>query len=785
MEELPITEVLLLFQSDDESIRSKAQETILAWQTVNPILFLQVLFLYLSKSDHSSTSTDLLAIILAYRTIYISKNEIFLEDNRQLFSNYLTLSSSYFLSTENTIRINSAKLFSSIFLNDQMNGNQYQSLQYFYNLVMNPPSSLIIHPILIIISDYCESELIDQSFISLILNSLNQFFGFEDSKVSCFCLEIISTLLPYMGEFGESEIGELFNLIIQFCNNENCRIQAFDTLTVLSQNFYPYFHLFLPILTSDAFINVVSYNDVSFLVAYLRFWNSIAENETASNCDFSIIQTRFDVLIPLFLNAASIHQSQVYSGIESSDILATEILNEISSIYLEQLQQIYVSYIKQFNSSESYSEREVSISLICFLLKYSEENDFNESLLDNFYHIIYKGLHDQIPRVRQNSIYCIEAFYDVSVAKIEQKLELLQILIMKLKNDEEVFEDSTTVVSRFFALPDFPYFNEACSSLLELGFATDLNISTLAFNSMFEYVKNANVDHLLPFLFSCLAIFESVTFSNEHYLFYMIDLLTELICKLGVNINDNSFDKIWSILTATANKYPHQTVLPISALSKTNNPKYSQLLPTILVNLILPGIQTEDFNPSLTGLKIIFNSIDFTPFVSILSEILPILMIILNNQDIPVSSKRMVIECLDALNKAIPELFAQNTPIILPIVCELTQQLNDWEDFNTNSSFMRFLNTVMANEHVELENKALSCKTFFLLMSLVIIRANIDIYYADSVIDGLFTINKLFPDQLNEFLVTNSSLKFILHEFLHIDGIDLIKLGQIIEVISS
>ena len=154
-------------------------------------------------------------------------------------------------------------------------------------------------------------------------------------------------------------------------------------------------------------------------------------------------------------------------------------------------------------------------------------------------------------------------------------------------------------------------------------------------------------------------------------------------------------------------------------------------------------------------------------------------MIILNNQDIPVSNKRMAIECLDAMSKAMPELFAQNTAIILPIVCELTQQLNDWEDFNTNSSFMRFLNTAMTNEHIELENKALSCKTFFLLMSLVIIRANIDIYYADSVIDGLFTISKLFPDQLKEFLATNSSLKFILHEFLHIDGIDLVNLGHI------
>ncbi|KAK8860938.1 hypothetical protein M9Y10_012630 [Tritrichomonas musculus] len=787
-----IQALLIQCNSPQHEIRSQAEQTILKMRYENKNSFLQALFLFLQNNDHSSTYLDNLALILTYQTIPFSSSNIFNEFDPEIIKNLLVISSSFFSSEDCSLRSSAATVFSNIMLNDQTSGNEFQTLQFFHHLFTNPISPLIIHPLNIIISDYCYYCKVESNFILSILSSLSVFFQIQSPEIDCYCLEIISILIPMMGEIISNEITKLFPLILNYCQSIQTKANAFECLSLLVTHYYPFLDKFVPILTSKEFINLIIsdnlINDEDTMNSYLSIWKNISKIENDYENDiqhFCIIQNSLLDLFPIILKIASSSQFEISnSDVNESSIQANQVLNNICELCIDQVKPMLQSFITQFHKSESFGERETTLSCVFFLIQYLNEK-FNDDDINNYFILIMNGLNDPVPRVRKNGVYCAELFCDIYGCEKDQSIELMKNVIFKIANDEYVADDAASVVGTFFSINNFPFFEDSMIALISLSSSLELERSEIAFKSLSKYVKYSDIPKLQKLLDLLLQPLENSSIFSEFHLYKLIKLLTELIYKLKDQIDDK-FDQIWRILTTGASKYPFQFVLPISSMARSCQVKFSPFLPSTL-DLINNVLNTENFELGCTALKIIIKSVNLTDFIPLVASLLESLINVLRNDDFSASNKRMVIEVFDTINKEIHPLFDSIMNTVLPMIASLSLQLDDWEDFDSNFAYLRFFNGILMNDEIHKDVKLVVCNSIMHIMKLVINCPKMDIYYIDSVVDALFFSCRQFPDLMNMFYQKNSALEMTLNYCLENEDDDeyLMKIGAVIDILLS
>ena len=138
------------------------------------------------------------------------------------------------------------------------------------------------------------------------------------------------------------------------------------------------------------------------------------------------------------------------------------------------------------------------------------------------------------------------------------------------------------------------------------------------------------------------------------------------------------------------------------------------------------------------------------------------------------------------INEINPPLFVSILETILPIIENLALELDDWEDFDSNSSYLRFFNGILMidKENIQQEFQLIACKSIFCILSLVIKCPKMDIYHLDSVVDALYLIGQNFPDLLIEFYQQNLVLEMTLKYSLSVEETDKLKIRSIFDVIN-
>lgn len=785
-----IHDLLIQCNSDQTEIISQAEQAIQKMREENKNSFLQMLSFFLANNDHSSTTYDTLALILAHQTIPFSINRKSILDDfdSELIKNLLDISSSFFSSDDFSLRSSAAILFSKILLNDQISENKFDTIQFLLNLFMHPSSPIIIQPLSLIIYDYCYYYSIKSSIILAILDSLTFFFQAESTEVDCCCLKIISILIPSMGEIMATELEKLFPLLLNYSQNPLTMPKAFECFTVIAKNFYPYLANFLPIITSSDFLDLILISEGTedseeIINSYLSFWKSISKIEINFENDqysLNIIENTFLQLIPIFLKIESSSQSEeIDVNSNEPSVKASQVLDLILSKYIDQSLPILESFINDFQSSESFGERETSLSCVFFLIRYLD----NENI-DEYFRLIKNGLSDEVPRVRQNAIYCSQAFCDTYKTSNPQSIEIMQDVITKISEDEYTASDAATVIRSFFTIDDFPFFEESMITLIEFSSTSNLEDSETAFKSLEILIKCSTVENRHNLLNLLLQLFESCSSFNEFHLSKLIDLLTELIYRLRDQIDDK-FDTIWELLSSGAAKLPFLFLIPISAMSISSKVKFSPYIESTLT-LINEALNSEHYEMACSGLKIMVKSTDLTDFSPLFLSILESLMRLLENEEIPARNKRMIVEVFDTINREIPSLFDSVLNTAFPTIARLSFDLDDWEDFDSNSDFLRFFSEILsAEEGAASEAKEEACKSVLHIMSLVVDCPKMDEYYIDSVIDALYSVACTFPDMICQFYEQNLALELTLKYAMSVEGTDLKKIGCIFDVINS
>ena len=585
-----IHDLLIQCNSDQTEIRFQAEQAILQMREEDRNLFLQNLSLFLSSNDHSSNTLDALALILAYQTIPFTCD--LNEFNASLIEELLNISSFFFSSNDCTLRSSAGTLFSRIMLNDQISGNKFETIELLLKLFQYPTLPIIIHPLSIVIYDYCYyfPSSIDSSFILLVFESLTVFFQIESSEIDSYCIKIISNLIPSMGEIIVEELEKLFSLLLQYCQNPSTAAQSFECFALIATNFYPLLDDYLLIITSNEFIDLISISDElennnEIINSYLLFWRSISQieiNSVHENHNFHIIENAFYQLMPILLKIASLSQSEVCdSDSNEPSVQAVQTLNIILSKYIDISRSILESFITDFESSESFGEREAVLSCVFLLLHHLDDEDISEEDTREYFRLIKNGLSDEIPRVRQNAVYCGQAFCDKFQSDTNESVEIMQDLIMKIVEDEIVSVNAAFVVGNFFTIDNYPFFEESMLALVELSSSLNLEYSETAFNSLSQFVDNADINDLQKLLDILIQILENSSSINEFHLRKLIDLLNDLIYILKDQINDK-FEIIWDFLAEGVTKFPTLFVLPISGMSLSCPEKFNPYIESTL-----------------------------------------------------------------------------------------------------------------------------------------------------------------------------------------------------------
>ncbi|OHT01767.1 hypothetical protein TRFO_31281 [Tritrichomonas foetus] len=815
--------------------QKEAEKILIQMKESNKNEFLRMILHLLESSDHSIIYFDLISLVLANMTINSHPKIKNLNDFDPSLIMKLLTQTYFFLSSSNiSLRTNSSTLFSNILIKAQYSSTDFQTmpifLSFFTQVYQNP---LLIHSISLIVDHFCTYDEFTPEVLSniycLIIKILSDFSTpmhqetyqktdqemLSDSSHEMIeklsqeiCkngLLVLNSILPYLNEIMIEEISKVIPLLLNFYfGNSLPKENALKCLSTIMYYYYPLLGNFLPTLASQNFItNINCENDFEPVIKqYLHFWKYTAKMEREVT-HLPIIENSLPLLLLVILQIAASSKVPICdSNGDEPSIKAAFVLRLITSLYPKIVCPILENYIQQKYNSEIYGEREATLIAICFILEYNDVNSgIDQSLSrDNYFGVIIAGFNDPIPRVRQNALYCTELFL-TQIGLNESSIELLKILITKISNDECIAEDAAIVIGRIVALDNFPFFKESIIELIKFSSSIDLNSASVAFDSLSKIIESASNDILLYFLDIILNLFESSNFSEYHLLKY-IHLFTELIYKLKTSINTyNLFDRIWTIITAGAQKYHFHLVLPASALVRAsperfidndncyNDTYHDKMNNTVnhykvfVINLILSALKSEYFNFACEGLKIILRSSIVVNLSYWGQEIIESLLNLMISEEINSSNKKEVVEALDCINKSMNPLFLQNFNVILPPILECASNLVDYEEYDTLSAYIRFFTTVM-ELNIPNETKINPCKSLFQLIDLSTTGEFNDLYLIDSIIDAIYAIGQIFPDNVKLFYMNCKRFKLFMSYSLSYD-VDKEKISSIITILNS
>ena len=803
----------LFHDSNDENIRKQAENTINQMQNENKYLFIEMVQNVLNLSDHSDLFLDAICLILARKNLSLSVNDCPLNHlNDNVIYNLIQKSIFFFDHNNPVIRSNAAFLFSEILLNDQVINSKFNTCQIVIQLFKNPSSPIIIEPLFLITNDFCRFFELNGNFLCSIYSSLPNFFQVNDNNIKIFTLKILNTIIPYMAEIMPSEISNIFNIVFILIYDEPFEIFSLKAKSIALKclksiifHFSPLLDDLMQFFLSHELINIVSFifkfneetdeaNQIKseFLFAYISLWKTLIKNVEFPHLISPELLLEL-VLIVLKIAASSNSLICDHDNIEPSNY-AVKLLNNIIVTFPEEFIRPYLeNYINQNRTSQKFGERETVISCVSFLISYSSDS-YNQSIELDSYNIILQSLNDPIARVRQNAAYCSEIFCS-KFGLTEHAIDLIKLIINKISDDSEAAFDFAIALKhliRHFRL-DFPFFKESIMTALKFASSLDIGNSSQGYKilSKIILVNNAESPILFFLLEVVFKIIETTQFDEYHFFKFSI-LITELLYKLKGKLS-SQFEYVWSVLSsATLNSNIEKKsllILPISSLARAEPERFFPYL-DLFGEMINNSLNSDDyFRTGCESLKLLIDSYDIFKF-SFIQQILQSILNLIQNNNIKASEKQYIIDLLNVIFKTYSSHFSTTLIIYLNRCIEIVKscafEINEWEDFGANASYLSFFTTILRiyTSFIESKNVSLCCQSIFHLLSLVCQASKSNFYILDASISALYILCQRFPGQVNHFFTQNMTLELILRQSMSFEEVDHEMINYIIETLN-
>lgn len=730
--------------------------------------FIVLIFNSFEIFNHISKQIDLLLIILGYQTIrncrfteeYLKLDECFV---KKIIGNVFM----FLKSKDIELQSNAATLFSHLINVDIDNDNRFNIMSLFFSWIQNEEIDEILFPLSIIVNDLFENNDFDDDVIYMIYSLISNLI---DEEINDSHKWIISILMSLMDSFAIIiNIPDVFlkisNFLFRGLLNKFIQEYAFMCLSSIVKHYYQLIEPIIPFICSSNFFEIIN-NESSdeMLFLFCEFWSIIAKIEFGCESSYNIIDFVCLDLIPILFEISSYSKNEKSDDddINTPQTMATISLGCIINESSDKCKTLLESLIDKYWNSSIEGKREASLSIIHFMFSFYSLNEIN---FPKYFIIIKNGLNDEFPRVRQNSLYCIDKICEI-IGFNDKTEYFIQNVIDKLINDTLIIDDVIRVVGNFFTLKGFPFFQVCISTLLKMSLNSEINIALIIFTSLSQAILSEDYSILYYFLNKLILLLSSDFTFNQWYIEQISNLIVQLIYKLDGKIDDQ-FDILWNLFTTKLSDY--NAILPLSALigSSLNEDKFKSV-----IMLILYGLNSEHFIDSSQGLKIIASKYDLSPyFIKVYNSLLSILM----NNDIQIYLKRIPIEALSCLlsTKYSYEICSKN---IFDCVEILMNSIISIDDDDVIASFLKLLQMFLGY------NSSFILPTIFKVFNLICNFHNINIYLFDEYINSILLIHNLFPQELNIYYEKNPYLETIIQMGLRNDNFDLAKVETVLDI---
>lgn len=660
-------------------------------------LFLdQMIQIYMDASQNQSLRH--LAIILSYQpfpTSYENLNKEFFQNNNlpdELISQILATSSECFTDESLNIRMAAVTLFSRIACIDVLTTDSFDITKTLITGFINPTSAESFECICVALIDLFGVTSMEEEEFNTMLEALFGYLSSDEETVSspmkCYCLKILSILISNMNEIltDDENIKSLFEALFIMSQNPETKADAFYCWCEITVNYYPLLEIVAEQLAESSFIELTEEeNDRETVIIVCDFWGSIAECELRKKSELNIIKQVVGDLLPILFNISVKIPFDVCDNDEDNEphIAAGQAMQNVVAVAPEESMPILVNFIHEFAGSqgeENFNLREGVLNCVNFIIQFC---DCSPILMDSM-ELIYGGLLDGSPRVRQTAVYCVHAILNSILRKADDcpfaelvpqigpRIVQLAAIVMSFMNGEnidvQVAATAALTTADFIQFPGFPYAGRALSLLLNSAIQDTIQDSLILSKSAFSALKFALGECpeqlLIPIMKAILelmkqAIESSSDFSLINQLCYLLQVI---YVRLKGEIDSETVEFSWSLFELTFNQYTEEAVTLLSKLATFARAAGDLFIPYLATTaeFIYNGLETYELDEAIPsaalGVTLLSECFDLSPYAMHFFESLTKAVA---NEEVPLRYKRYVADAIGNLATNSPDVFAQ------------------------------------------------------------------------------------------------------------------------------
>ena len=760
-----------------------------------------------------------LAIILSYQPFPTSvedpKQNPFLALNipDEVITQLLSSSSNCFSDEIINIRIGAANLFSRIACIDVLTLDKFGITKTLITGFTSPTSVQAFESISTVLIDLFLVSVVHDDELNTILSALFGYLSSQDQNVTSvmkqYCLKILCTIIDNMAEIltDDDNVKSLFAALFAMSSNPETKAEAFRCWTQFAINFYPMLELVAQQIAESSFVELTQdESDRETIINICVFWKSIAECESTQNAELHIINQIANILLPLLFKISVKIPFDQCDNQEDYEphIAAATAIQAIVATSPEQSMPVLLKFVHEFAMSEggeNFALREGALNCLNFIIQFC---DCSPILIESL-SLIYNGLNDSSPRVKQTAVYCVHAIlnsilkkgdscpFAALIPQIGLKIVHLSTLVMNLmigNVDVNLASTAASATADFIQFPGFPYTGKALSLLLMAAVRSNMPdsfiLSQSAFSSLQDAVLRCPNQLLQPVMGAILQIMkESIVNHSDFWIINQICILLQaILVRLTGEINEESIQLSWSLFETTFNQYPDEAAAllsPLSSLARAAGQSFPYL--NVVAEFILHGLENYESAKSIPsaalGASFLSDCFDLSPFAM---KFLEALTKALANSEIPLESKRFAAGAIGDLATKAPQVFIEVAPNVLePLVsvCEndisniiaVTEEEDDDElldDFDIDdivSSFLSCLQKVMLT--LAQNNQGITSKVADTLIDLLESVGGMN-EHGDKLlktsVEAMVALIQLFPGQMKETLNNEPGFIVILQE---------------------